>query len=126
LQFLAGDVIRSCVNLNGVLPHFDHNEYKTLPNRLPGRREVVIIHNMCNDRVLRNGSGRLAEISAMMILLPSFLGLLTSFKAMISYKQYIYIYIYIYIYNVMKIASKNKQPSQDTFNAVEKVIKFVV
>jgi hypothetical protein len=92
MQFLAGgDVARSCISLD-VLPS-QYEVFKGLQEQLTGRKNndinVVFCNGadlcngygagLCNCTGTCNGSGRLADVSTMMILLPASLALLTSF-----------------------------------------------
>jgi len=70
LQFLAGAV--------GTLSSKEEI-LKGLEERLAGRSGKDVILAFCNGGDYCNGSGRLAEISTMMILLPASLVLLISF-----------------------------------------------
>jgi hypothetical protein len=72
---------------------FQDEELKELQDRLPGNiLNNIIVHicnfkdlcngvDLCSGRDQCNGSGRLAEISTMMILLPASLVLLISFSS---------------------------------------------
>jgi hypothetical protein len=78
VQFLAGDVVqRLCGNVTDLASKGEI--HKGLEERLAGRKFNDYILAFCNGADLCNGSGRLAEISTMMILLPASLVLLISF-----------------------------------------------
>jgi hypothetical protein len=79
VRFLADDVMRGCVSLSGISPAFEDTVLIGLKLRLAAERLNTAILKLCNDRDLCNGSGRLAEISTMMILIPASLVLIISF-----------------------------------------------
>jgi hypothetical protein len=79
VQFLADEVMRHCGNPLSLSQTSQDKEFKALQDHLAGRTVKQIVYHYCNDTNLCNGSGRLAEISTMKILLPASLVLLISF-----------------------------------------------
>jgi hypothetical protein len=87
VQFLAGDHIeRGCAPAPGVIftPGLNSNssfQIEGFKGQQEHRdvRKYVIIFTYCTGEDLCNGTGRLAEISTMMILLPAFSLLFISF-----------------------------------------------
>jgi len=79
VQFLAGDVIRHCLDTRYITGPYQPEDIPQLQAYLLGRQWNEAVLNFCKDKDLCNGSGRLAEISTMMILLPASLVLLISF-----------------------------------------------
>jgi hypothetical protein len=78
VQFLAGDVVqRRCSPFLGFTSPTEL--HKELQEHLAGRKLNDVAAYFCNSADLCNGSGRLAEISTMMILLPASLVLLISY-----------------------------------------------
>jgi len=78
VQYLAGSaVVRGC----SANPFIDISDdvYQGLNESLVGRRNNAFAIFICNNANLCNGSGRLAEISTMKILLPVSLVFLISF-----------------------------------------------
>jgi hypothetical protein len=77
VQFLAGEVSRGCANLR-----VSTSQYKEVEGQQvdpAGRQVLEMFASFCNDADLCNGSGRLAEISTMKILLPASLVLFIYF-----------------------------------------------
>jgi len=70
VQFLAGDeVMRDCGWDPPAISIAD--EFQRLNESLVGRNNNIVAMFFCHNADLCNGSGRLAEISTMMILLPA-------------------------------------------------------
>jgi ABC-type lipopolysaccharide export system ATPase subunit len=77
VQFFAGqNVTRSCGSLHYV---FKDKDWKGIPEMLAEIQITDVAVALCKGEDLCNGSGRRAEISTMMILLPASLLLLISF-----------------------------------------------
>jgi hypothetical protein len=79
VQFLAGEVQRDCARPRVLLQTFQDKEFKGQEDPQDGRELLEIITSYCNDVDLCNGSGRLAEISIMKILVPATIVLIISF-----------------------------------------------
>jgi hypothetical protein len=77
VPFFAGDqIVRGC---SGLTVSSLSTENKKFQEILAGRENNDAVLHYCNAADLCNGSGRLAEISTMMILLPASLVLLISY-----------------------------------------------
>jgi hypothetical protein len=79
VQYLAGDIVRSCFDLRSFLPDFQPGTLKGQQDRQDCIGWNKIILNICKDRTWCNGSGILAEICTMMILLPTALVIIIYF-----------------------------------------------
>jgi len=70
VQFLAGaEIMRACSWDPIAISRA--NEFQRLNESLVGRNNNNVVMFYCDNANLCNGSGRLAEISTMMILLPA-------------------------------------------------------
>jgi hypothetical protein len=78
VQFLAGDYIERFCFTEGDQIHF--NQSKELQHYIDGREIINEFLHICNNVDLCNGSGRLAEIFTITILLPACLVLLSFFS----------------------------------------------
>ena len=78
VQFLAGEIIRHCLVTRNTSGTPEVEDSKELLTYLALKKLNVVNLNFCKDKALCNGSGRLAEISTMMILLPASLVILIS------------------------------------------------
>jgi len=71
VQFLAGDFRRGCADKIDLFPISKYKEFKRLKDRLARIQLNHYILSFCTGKDLCNDSGRLAEISNMLILLPA-------------------------------------------------------